>query len=94
VARRAIGTFGVVWSAVYKRRWPLQAVGDGVIVGLFFIGLVTAGAPSIDSAKVRDRYLSRGSSTRSVAPFQKVSLVGKDVIAGSTLTATRYRLVL
>jgi phage shock protein PspC (stress-responsive transcriptional regulator) len=77
-----MAVFGVVCGvAIYKRRWPIRGWVTGVIVGIFFIGLATAGALSIDSVhKVRDRYLSRAhTTTRSVEPFQKVSLVGKDI---------------
>jgi phage shock protein PspC (stress-responsive transcriptional regulator) len=77
-----IAVFGVLCGlAVYKRRWPIHAWVTGVIVGVFFIGLATAGALSIDTAhKVRDRYLSRAhTTTRSVQPFQNVTITGKDV---------------
>ena len=77
-----LAVFGVVCGvAIYKRRWPIRAWITGVLVGIFFIGLATAGALSVDSVhKVRDRYLSRAhTSSRSVEPFQKVSLVGKDL---------------
>jgi phage shock protein PspC (stress-responsive transcriptional regulator) len=77
-----IAFFGVICGlAVYKRRWPIRGWVTGVIAGIFFIGLATAGALSIDSAhKVRDRYLSRAhTTTRSVQPFQAVTIVGKDI---------------
>jgi phage shock protein PspC (stress-responsive transcriptional regulator) len=77
-----LAVFGVVCGvALYKRRWPVRGWVTGVIAVIFFIGLATAGALSIDSVhKVRDRYLSRAHTiSRSVEPFQKVSLVGKDI---------------
>ncbi len=74
--------FGVICGlAIYKRRWPIRGWVTGVIVGVFFIGLATAGALSFDSAhKVRDRYLSGShTTTRSVEPFQDITIVGKDL---------------
>lgn len=75
-----LAIFGIVCGvAIYKRRWPIPGWVTGVILSIFFIGLAIASALSIDTAhKVRDRYFSRvHTTTRSVEPFQKVSLVGK-----------------
>ena len=77
-----IAVFGVLCGlAVFKRRWPIRGWVTGVIIAVFFIGLATAGALSVDSAhKVRDRYLSRAhTTTRSVQPFQAVTIAGKDI---------------
>ena len=48
---------------------------------MFFIGLATAGALSIDSThKVRDRYLSRShTTTRNLQPFQGAAITGDGV---------------
>ncbi|MEO6513910.1 MAG: PspC domain-containing protein [Candidatus Saccharimonadales bacterium] len=77
-----IAVFGVVCGvAIFKRKWPLRGWATGAIVGVFFVGLATAGALSIDTAhNVRDRYLSRAhTTTRSVEPFQNVAITGKDI---------------
>lgn len=77
-----MAVFGVMCGlAVYKRTWPIRGWVTGVIVGVFFIGLATAGALGISSAhNVRDRYLSRTHTTiRSVQPFQNVTITGKDI---------------
>ena len=67
--------------AVFKRRWPIRGWATGVLTALFFIGLSVGIALTADAApKVRDRYLSRSHTiTRSVQPFQDVTIVGKDV---------------
>jgi phage shock protein PspC (stress-responsive transcriptional regulator) len=77
-----MAVFGIICGlAIYKRRWPIRAWVTGVIVGVFFLGVAVAGTLSIDAAHhVRDRYLSNTHTiTRSVEPFQKVTIVGKDV---------------
>lgn len=77
-----LALFGIICGlAMHKRRWPVRGWVTGVIVGVFFIGLATAGALSIDAGhKVRDRYLSHThTTTRSLEPFQEVTIVGKDV---------------
>lgn len=77
-----IAVFGILCGlAVYRRRWPIRGWVTGVIIGLFFIGLAIAAPLSIDSIRnVNDRYLSRShTTTRGVAPFQAVIIVGKDV---------------
>jgi hypothetical protein len=77
-----LAVFGIICGlAIYKRRWPIRAWVTGVIVGVFFLGVAVAGALTIDAAHhVRDRYLSRThTTTGSVEPFQKVTIVGKDI---------------
>ncbi|HVX58799.1 MAG TPA: PspC domain-containing protein [Candidatus Saccharimonadales bacterium] len=77
-----LAIFGVVCGlALVKRRWPIRGWITGVLVGLFFIGFAAAIALAADVApNVRDRYLSRSHTvTRSVQPFQDVTIQGKDV---------------
>jgi phage shock protein PspC (stress-responsive transcriptional regulator) len=77
-----LAIFGIACGlAIFRRRWPMRGWATGVIAGIFLIVLATVGALSIDSVhNVRDRYLSRShTSTRSVQPFQDVTLVGKDI---------------
>jgi hypothetical protein len=66
---------------MFKRRWPIRGWITGVLSVLFFIVLAGALVLTADAApKVRDRYLSRShTETRSLQPFQDVTIVGKDV---------------
>ncbi|MDL2341657.1 MAG: PspC domain-containing protein [Patescibacteria group bacterium] len=77
-----VAVFGILCGlTVFKRRWPIPGWVTGIIAALFLIGMATAGALSVDSAhSVRDRYLSRSHTiSRTVEPFQDVTIVGKDV---------------
>lgn len=77
-----LAVFGIICGlAMYKRRWPIRGWVTGVIVAAFLLGLAIAVPLSIDAAhNVRDRYLSRAhTTTRSVQPFQDVTIVGKDI---------------
>jgi hypothetical protein len=77
-----ISVFVVICGlAIFKRRWPIRGWITAVLASLFFIGLAVALSLTADVApKVRDRYLSRAhTETRSVQPFQDVTIQGKDV---------------
>jgi phage shock protein PspC (stress-responsive transcriptional regulator) len=67
--------------AIFKRRWPIKGWITGVLAAIFFIGFSVALALTADVApNVRDRYLTNShTQTRSVSPFQDVTIVGKDV---------------
>jgi phage shock protein PspC (stress-responsive transcriptional regulator) len=67
--------------AMFKRRWPIPGWSTGILAGIFLVGATAAIVLSADAApKVRDRYLSQShTQTRSLQPFQDVTIVGKDV---------------
>lgn len=77
-----IALFGIICGmAMFKRRWPIPGWATGVLAVIFLIGSASAIVLSADAApKVRDRYLSRSHTvSRSVKPFQDVTIHGKDV---------------